>query len=115
MIIPERSIGAAKALLLAVLLIVAPCSLRSQESSDGPRKVMSRVPPQYPSLARSMNIRGNVKVAAVVVPNGTVKSVEVKGGHPILAQAAEDAIRRWKWEPLSHATTELIEIKFDPQ
>ena len=101
---------------MAVLLIVMPGSLHSQESSEGGvRKVVTRVPPLYPSLARSMNIRGNVKVAVLVVPNGTVKSVDVKGGHPILAQAAQDAVRRWKWEPLSHATTELIEIKFEPQ
>lgn len=61
-----------------------------------------------------MNIRGNVKVDVVVAPNGTVKSVEVKGGHPLLAQAAQDTLRQWKWEPAPHDTHEIIELRFNP-
>jgi len=60
-----------------------------------------------------MKISGNVKLEAIVAPNGSVKSVEVKGGHPLLAQTAQDAIREWKWEPTSHETHEIIEVKFD--
>jgi hypothetical protein len=44
-----------------------------------------------------------------------VKSVEVKGGHPVLVRAAQDAIYKWKWAPASHETREAIEVKFDPQ
>ena len=58
--------------------------------------------PQYPEMARTMNLRGNVKAEAVVEPNGVVKSVEVKGGHPVLVRAAQDAIYKWKWAP-AHA------------
>ena len=69
----------------------------------------------YPSLARSMNIRGNVRLEAQVAPNGTVKGVDVKGGHPILVQSAVTAVGHWKFEPAAHETKELIEIKFDPE
>lgn len=62
-----------------------------------------------------MNIRGLVKVEALVSPNGTVKSVLVKGGHPMLAQSAVTAVGHWKFEPAAHETKEQIEIKFDPQ
>jgi TonB family protein len=62
-----------------------------------------------------MNIRGVAKVEAQVAPNGTVKSVEVKGGHPILVQAAVTAVGHWKFEPAAHETKETVEIKFDPQ
>jgi hypothetical protein len=61
-----------------------------------------------------MNIRGSVKAEALVKPNGVVKSVDVKGGHPVLVRAQE-AIYRWKWEPSAHETREPIEVKFDPQ
>jgi hypothetical protein len=44
-----------------------------------------------------------------------VKSVDVKGGHPILTQSAVTAVGHWKFEPASHETKELVEIKFDPQ
>lgn len=71
--------------------------------------------PIYPAMARTINLRGSVRVEAVVATNGSVKLVEIKGGHPLLAQAAENAIRKWKWEPASHETHEPIEVKFDPQ
>lgn len=87
----------------------------AQESSPALRKVVSQVTPQYPSLARTMRIQGNVRADVEVAPNGKVKSVEVKGGHPLLVQAAESAIRQWKWEPTAHETHESIELRFDPQ
>jgi TonB family protein len=61
-----------------------------------------------------MHISGNVKVEAVVAPNGKVKLVEIKGGHPVLAQAAADAVSRWKWEPADHESREPVEVKFVP-
>lgn len=62
-----------------------------------------------------MNIHGVVKLEALVLPNGTVKSVDIKGGHPILTQSAVSAVERWKFEPASHESRELIQIQFDPQ
>jgi TonB family protein len=61
-----------------------------------------------------MHLQGQVKVEAVVAPNGTVKSVEVKGGHPMLAEAATTAVRKWKWAPAAHETHEPVVVKFDP-
>jgi TonB family protein len=86
----------------------------AQESSEGVRKILSRVPPQYPNLARTMNIKGSVRAVALVAPNGTVKSVEVKGGHPVLVEEAQKALRQWKFEPASKETYEIIEIRFTP-
>jgi hypothetical protein len=51
---------------------------------------------------------------ALVLPNGTVKSVQVKGGNPLLVQSAQNAIREWKWAKAEHETTELVEFKFQP-
>jgi TonB family protein len=88
---------------------------RAQVPSESIRKVVTRVVPQYPNLARTMRIQGgSVKVEAVVAPDGSVRTVEIKGGHPVLAQAAHDAVRNWKWAPATKETRELIEIKFNP-
>ena len=96
-------------------VVLAPTSsFAQQETPESKRKVVSRVIPVYPGLARNMNLRGAVRVDALVEPNGTVKSVEVKGGHPIFTQAAESAVRKWKWEPAARETRELIEVRFDP-
>ena len=96
-------------------LILVPASSAQQEQSESARKILNRVTPQYPDIARAMNLRGSVKADALVEPNGVVKSVEVKGGHPVLVRAAQSAIYKWKWAPAAHETREPIEVKFDPQ
>jgi outer membrane biosynthesis protein TonB len=60
-----------------------------------------------------MRITGVVKAEVLVSPNGTVKNVKIKGGHPLLAQAAQMALLKWKWGPAPHETRELLEIKFN--
>jgi len=106
---------AAVLLVLSGLLVYAPRCLAQQELTEGSRKIVSRVIPNYPEMARTLNIRGIVKADALVKPNGTVKSVDVKGGHPVLVRAAQDAIYRWRWEPAAHETHEPIEVRFDPK
>jgi TonB family protein len=97
------------------VLILDRASFAQQEQNDGSRRILTRVMPQYPEMARTMNLRGNVKAEALVEPNGVVKSVEVRGGHPLLVKAAQDAIYKWKWAPAAHETHEPIEVKFDPR
>ena len=74
-----------------------------------------RVVPAYPELARAMNVRGIVRLDVLVAPNGTIKSVKVIGGHPVLVQAAERAVQKWKWEPAGHESNEAIELRFNPE
>ena len=101
-------------LVLFGVLILVPVSF-GQQQTEGTRRILNRVTPQYPDMARSMNLRGNVKAEAVVEPNGVVKSVEVRGGHPVLVRAAQDAIYKWKWAPSARETREPIAVRFDPQ
>jgi protein TonB len=101
-------------LFLALILMFPVNPAPAQVSFEGSRKVVTRVVPQYPNLARSMHIQGSVRTDVLVAPNGKVKSVEVKGGHPLLGQAAQDAVRQWMWEPAAHETHESIELRFNP-
>jgi TonB family protein len=109
--------GAAALMLLATFVFVsAPIPLRAQDSAgEAARKVLVKTPAVYPTLAHSMNIHGVVKLEAEVLPNGTVKNVEVKGGHPVLSQSAVTAVFHWKFEPAAHETKEMIEIKFEQE
>ena len=68
----------------------------------------------YPELAKRMSISGVVKVEVVVAPNGSVKSTKVVGGHPLLVNAAVDAVKKWRFETASEETTGVVEFKFDP-
>ena len=78
------------------------------------RKVKVRVPPEYPELARRLRIVGAVKIQVVVSPAGKVRSTKVVGGHPLLIQAALDAVRRWKFEPANEESSLVVEVKFKP-
>jgi TonB family protein len=83
-----------------------------QSSSENGRKVVRRIEPLYPEMAKKMHIAGVVKVFAVVAPDGTVKEVETVGGSPLLVQASEDAIKRWRFAPAASESKELIELHF---
>jgi TonB family protein len=111
----KRFASAATLSLCWALLLAPILSSAQQEQGGSGRKIVNRVVPVYPRLARTMNLRGTVRLDAIVQANGTVKTVELKGGHPVLAQAAENAIRKWKWEPATHESHEPIEFHFDPQ
>ncbi len=97
---------------LALLVLVAAVSANLVAQGEGGRKVLVRVAPQYPSLARSMKIQGTVKADVLVEPNGSMKSDEIKGGHPLLVQSVQDALHLWRWEPGPRETHEIIELKF---
>lgn len=111
---PTRRTVVVVALILSLALIVVPSRTDAQVATERTRKVVNRVVPAYPDVARTMNLKGNVKVAVVVGPSGAAKSVEIWGGHPLLAKSAENAVFKWKWESVARETRELVEIKFDP-
>ena len=106
--------------VLAVATILAGTTLlsqdaRAQQPDELTRKVKFKVPPVYPDVAKRMSIAGVVKIAVVVAPNGTLKSTKVVGGHPLLASAALDAIKKWKFESAPEESSGVVEFKFEPQ
>ncbi len=93
-------------------MLLASTPAFTQTSAEKARKVVAKVAPEYPEVARSMGVEGSVKADVLVAPNGSPRTVAFKGGHPVLIQAAQNALRSWKWEPAAHETHELIELKF---
>ncbi len=57
------------------------------------------VTPQYPPGAGRARIEGTVVLLAVIGTDGSVKDMRVESGLPILAQAAMDAVRQWRYKP----------------
>jgi TonB family protein len=86
----------------------------AQEQTEAKRKVVNKVLPVYPELARKMQIHGTVRVEVVIAPSGKVKMTHVIGGNPVLAQSAVGAIEQWKWAPAPQETQELVELSFHP-
>lgn len=107
---------------LCIALVMAVGSVLSsfprahaQQESTSKRRMVEHAAPAYPALARSMALEGTVKVEALVASDGSVKAVDIKGGHPVLAQAAAKAVRQWRWEPSGHESREQVEVKFSPE
>ena len=94
-------------LALVVLLAVFVVNARADE-----RAIKTRVPPVYPELAKRMNVTGKVKIEVVITPDGHVKSTRVIGGHPLLVQACQDAVKEWKFMPATEETTQILEFEF---
>jgi protein TonB len=62
-------------------------------------QLVHRVEPVYPRMAVLANMQGEVKLHAVIAKDGTIQSLSVSSGPPILAQAALDAVRQWRYRP----------------
>jgi protein TonB len=59
------------------------------------RKVM----PVYPPLARSARVQGTVEFTAIISKEGTIENLQLVHGHPLLVQAAKDAVLQWRYQP----------------
>ena len=62
-------------------------------------QLISRVEPRYPPLAVQIRLQGTVLLHAIISREGTITSLEVVSGHPLLVQAALDAVRQWRYRP----------------
>lgn len=104
-------------LLAAALLLTAWGSAIAQSSDQAAseRKVVSQAAAVYPDLAKKMHIHGIVRVEAMVKPNGSVKSTRILGGNPVLVDAAQAAVAKWKFEPTQAETTEVLQVTFASQ
>lgn len=94
-------------LLLALAVLCGPVLAHGQDT----RKIKSRVPPEYPMVARRLHVRGIARVQATITRDGTVKEVRDLGGNPILLEALTAAVKQWRYEPADR--TSVIEVKFE--
>jgi TonB family protein len=104
-------------LMIGLLAIATGVVMRSPTEAAEPdtsRKTTRKVAPVYPAVARRMQLRGTVRIAALVAPDGQVKNTEVIGGHPILAAAAHDAVMAWKFEVATRESREELVFAFAP-
>jgi TonB family protein len=101
-------------LAVAAAVVLAPSGFAQTGSNEeGKRKTRSKVSPSYPELARRMNVSGKVKIEVVIAPDGHVKSTRVIGGHPLLVQACQDAVKEWKFTAAPEESTQVVEFEFN--
>jgi TonB family protein len=90
---------------------VFPRPGNAQDSND--RKVLKKVNVEYPAILKKRGIGGTVRLKVVVHADGSVKDVVVLGGNAVLADAAEKAVRQWKFAPGAEGTV-TVAVSFDP-
>ena len=94
--------------LILGMMLFLEASVRAQKttaqvveisSSDAKAHATKEVAPVYPPLAKDLHLQGKVKVQVVISKTGSVESVNVVSGHPLLVQAAIDAVKQWQYKP----------------
>jgi protein TonB len=98
--------------MIAVLLLGATGLAQTATTDESKRRIKSKTTPAYPELARRMNVSGKVKIEVVIAPDGHVKSTRVIGGHPLLVQTCQDAVKEWKFVAAAEETTQIVEFEF---
>jgi protein TonB len=62
-------------------------------------RLIHRVEPQYPPLARQMRVSGTVELTGIIATDGRIRELKLLSGSPLLARAALEAVRQWVYEP----------------
>jgi TonB family protein len=102
---------------LAALVMVTAVFTSAQQASSAAkseRKLVTRVEPEYPAILRARQIGGTVRLEVTITAKGTVKSVALIGGNPILAEAAILAVKRWTYAPGEAVSSAQVSVEFNP-
>ncbi len=62
-------------------------------------RLVKRVEPEYPLLAKASRIKGSVRLEAILTEEGKVADLKLVSGHPLLVESAMKAARQWEYEP----------------
>ncbi len=62
-------------------------------------KLINKVIPTYPALAKAARIQGSVEFTATISRGGDIENLQLVRGHPLLVRAARDAVLQWKYRP----------------
>jgi TonB family protein len=99
------------AALLWNTLAIPGANSQTSQTQGSARKLKLSVPPEYPELARKMNIQGVARVLLTVTNDGRVVGVKELGGNPVLVAALVQAVKKWKYEAADRESD--IEVRFE--
>src|SRR5208337_4711290 len=68
-------------------------------ATEAAARLIRRVEPVYPNLARQVRLEGTVTMHAIINKDGTVAQLEVLSGPPLLIQSALNAVGQWRYKP----------------
>ena len=112
---PSRALRTIVVVCLSFLTASINLPLHAQNVEKAGRKLIRKVMPDYPWDLRRAYIGGMVRLDVVVSPGGSVDTISVVGGNPILAECAVKAVKKWKYTPADVETSIRVNVAFDPR
>jgi TonB family protein len=91
--------GADKAVGMKRAASLEPEGVMELSPAAAENSLLARVEPEYPEAAREQKIQGTVVLEVHIAADGDVQDVQVVSGQPVLAQAASEAVKQWKFKP----------------
>ncbi|SRR5260221_8529222 len=103
----SRTIGALIGCMVFLFLIdttAARTPKQTESVSEIPatiatEHILKKIEPEYPAMAKSAHLQGNVTLRVTISAEGMVTDVSVISGHPVLAVAAMNAVKQWQYKP----------------
>ena len=86
--------------IVVFALLVSAGEPKKLTQAEAMELVTAKVQPEYPLVARQLNLTGVVEVDVMVGENGVVESAVPVSGSPVLTKPAAEALKRWKFKPL---------------
>jgi TonB family protein len=84
----------------------------AQDSPSQARSLVHRVDPEYPKIAKQTGAKGQVIMDVTVAPDGHVSAIKVVSGHPMLQNAAKEAVMQWTYAPQPTETVARVTLDF---
>jgi TonB family protein len=107
---PEIAEGPVAGAAPATAANLTKASERVEVSADASQLVSHSVRPGYPMLARQMKVQGSVILQALISRDGAIQDLHVMSGPPILAGAAREAVKQWRFKP-HYLGTDAVETQ----
>ena len=101
-------------LILPAVFTRALCAQNNEKADKPSRRLVSKVDPDYPWDLKRAHIGGMVRLMVVVKPTGTVDSISVLGGNPVLVETATRAVKKWRYAPAADESTVQVNVDFNP-
>jgi TonB family protein len=90
-------------ILTGALLAFSSVSMAQEKKlshSEAISAAINKPQPDYPPMARQLKVEGTVELNATVNEDGTVEKADIVSGNPILARAAQDTLKKWKFSKM---------------
>src|SRR5262245_17538865 len=93
-------------------LIFAAAFLHAVPAIAQEPKLLKRVDPEYPQIAKQVDATGRVELMVTIAPEGNVTAVKVVAGHPMLQNAAVQAVKQWTYSVLPVESAVAVTVNF---